>query len=442
MTNNALTATKIQILAPAGSFESLSAAINSGADAVYFGCGKLNMRSRAGSFAFSDMEKVVSECHNSKKYKTQISKNKNSKTLAFLTLNTIMYDGDISDIHNFCKEAQRVGVDAVICSDIAAIQIARSYNLRVHISTQQNISNVEAVKFFATFADTIVLARELTIEQIAKISEQIKAQNICGPSGNLIELEAFVHGALCVAIAGKCGMSLATYNSSANRGACFQVCRRAYTISDVETDSELTIDGKYVMSPKDLCTLGMIDKLIGAGVTLLKIEGRARGPEYVSTVVRAYADARDAFIEQKLTQELQQQLIDRVSTVFNRGFWQNGYYMGVSTGEWCTAGGSVAKTVKSLVGFVENYYPKAKVALIKLENCSLSQGSTLAFSGPTTGWLQIENAQLQIDETVNSQNSQQPQPSQPSQILQGSVVTVRVPDVVRKNDKVFTILNR
>lgn len=404
----------IEILAPVGSFECLNAAINAGADAIYFGCGVLNMRARAGSFNFTDMEKIVSISHA-------------AKVKAYMTLNTVIYDADIDAIHVICKEALRVGVDAVICADIAAIQIACEYGLRVHISTQQNISNVEAVKFFAKFADTVVLARELTLSQISNIRTQIIKENICGPSGGLIRLEAFVHGALCVAISGKCGMSLATYNSSANRGACFQVCRRKYKVTDVETDNEMIIDGEYVMSPKDLCTLGMIDKLIESGVSLLKIEGRARGPEYVSTVVSAYKRAVNAYVDGTLNDELKQKLITDVTTVFNRGFWQNGYYMGVPTGEWCTVAGSSATTVKSIVGVVENYYPKAGVALIKLETAPLSQKSTIAFSGPTTGWLQIEKCDLQIDG------------EKPSMFLQGSVVTVKVPSVVRKNDKVFEI---
>ena len=406
-----------QILAPAGSFDCLSAAISAGADAVYFGCGKLNMRARAGSFSLADMDYIVQTAHS-------------ANVLAFLTLNTLLYDDDLVAAHAVCDAARESHIDAVICSDIAAIQIAKSYGLRVHISTQQNISNIEAVKFFSSFADTLVLARELTISQIKHICEQIKEENICGPSGELVQIEVFVHGALCVAISGKCGMSLAAYNKSANRGECYQVCRRAYNVSDVETGNELVIDGNYVMSPKDLCTLGMIDTLLDAGVSLLKIEGRARGPEYVSTVVRAYADARDAFLAGSLTGEVKQTLIDKVSTVFNRGFWQNGYYMGILVGEWCTVPGSVATTIKSLVGVVENYYQKAGVALIKLETQSLSQGCTIAFSGPTTGWLQVEHAQLCVDETT------------PSTILQGSIATISVPAVVRKNDKVFVISSR
>ena len=407
----------VRILAPAGNFESLAAAINAGADAIYFGCGALNMRARAGSFVLSDLPEIVKRCHN-------------AKIAAYLALNTVMYDNDLEQIHIFCKAAVKAKVDALICTDIAAIQIARSYNLRVHISTQQSVSNIEAVRFFSTFADTIVLARELTLAQIKVISKQIVDQKIRGPSGQLVELEAFVHGALCVAVAGKCGMSLATYNASANRGACFQVCRREYRVTDVETDNELVIDGKYVMSPKDLCTLGMLAKLVDAGVHLLKIEGRARGPEYVTTVVSVYKEAISLISKGKYNSAAKQKLIDEVSKVYNRGFWQNGYYMGVQAGEWCSAAGSVSTLVKTCVGFVENYYPKAGVALVKVESGEVAQGCNLAFTGPTTGYLECDSAAIRVDDKI------------PTKVLAGGIFTVRVPSIVRKNDKVFVITTR
>ncbi|HLP79845.1 MAG TPA: U32 family peptidase [Acidobacteriota bacterium] len=408
---------RAKILAPAGSFESLAAAINAGADAIYFGCGGLNMRAKSGNFSIDDLPVIVSTC-------------KKAHILCYMTLNALMYDEDLEQLRQLCKIAREVGVDAVICSDIAAIQIAREFGLRIHISTQQNISNIEAVRFFSQFADTIVLARELTLAQIKSIHTRIIEDHICGPSGQLLEIEAFVHGALCVAVSGKCGMSLATYNSSANRGACVQVCRRSYTVTDTETGSQLDIDGKYVMSPRDLCTLPMLSDLIKSGVTLLKIEGRARGPDYVSTVVRAYKEAVSRISHSTYTDAVKTQLLSQVRTVYNRDFWMNGYYLGKSTGEWCTVAGSCATQFRTIIGKVENYYTQSSVALITLETRNLSQGCTLAFSGPTTGYLLVENVQLQIDGSV------------PSTVLQGSSVTVVVPSRVRKNDKVFLIEKR
>jgi len=303
----------IEIMSPAGSWETLTAAIQGGANSVYFGIEQLNMRARAANnFKTDELPEIVKTC-----------REKNVKT--YLTLNTILYDHDISLMKKICDTAKAAGVTAVIASDLAAIMYAHSIGLEVHISTQMNVTNIETVKFLAQFADVVVLARELTLKQIKKICETIKKENIRGPKGNLVEIEIFVHGALCVAISGKCYMSLATQNASANRGACFQNCRRSYRVIDEENGEELVLDNKYIMSPKDLCTIGFVDQLIEAGVAVFKIEGRGKGPDYVYKVTKAYREAVDSYENGTYTKEKIAAWTRELESVFNRGFWHGGY---------------------------------------------------------------------------------------------------------------------
>lgn len=402
----------MNILAPAGSFTSLRAAIDAGADAIYCGIGKLNMRSRNGSFQYDDLPQIVSVC-------------REKNVDLYLAVNTVMYDGDLTSLTDLCLYAKKCGVTALICMDIAAIQCARNHGLRVHISTQQNISNIEAVKFFAQFADVMVLARELTLEQITSICSQIKEQNICGPSGKQIVIEAFIHGALCMAISGKCGLSLGTYNSSANRGACVQVCRRSYTVTDTETGSELEIDGNYILSPKDLCTIGMFEKLIQAGIGLGKIEGRARSADYVFTTVSVYKEACKLLEKNELTSEKKELLRKRLLSVYNRGFWENGYYLGKKTGEWTKGAGNESTTRRFLLGKVQNYYSQKKVASILVDHeCSNYQ--VFHIEGPTTGLVLINTPVAQVDGVVCTQ------------LQRGMLISV-VCDKVRKNDVVYAV---
>ncbi|MBT4445635.1 U32 family peptidase [archaeon] len=408
---------KIEIMAPAGSFESLRAAINAGCNSVYFGIEQLNMRARAANnFSTEDLKEIVKIC-------------KEAKIKTYLTLNTIMYDHDMNLMKKICDVAKEHGVTAVICSDVAAMSYARSINLEVHISTQANVSNFETLKFYASFADVVVLARELTIKQVEYISEKIKEENITGPSGQLVEIELFVHGALCVAVSGKCYMSLATYNSSANRGACLQNCRRSYKVIDEETGDELRIDNKYIMSPKDLCTIGFIDKIIDAGVSVLKIEGRGRSPDYVDTVVSCYNQAIVAYLDGTYTKEKIDAWIKRLETVFNRGFWHGGYYLGKELGDWSAAYGSKATKEKIYLGRAQNYFNKVQVAEFHLEANTLSVGDDILITGPTTGALNSKVTEI----LVNDQKS--------DTAKKGDVVTIPLPEKVRANDKLYKIVD-
>ena len=407
----------IEIMAPAGSFESLQAAIKAGANSVYFGVEQLNMRARSASFTLPDLKKVVEICNK-----------KNIKT--YLTLNTIMYDHDLILMKKICDGAKKAGINAIIASDIAAMQYARSIDLEVHISTQANVSNIEAVKFYSQFADIIVLARELTLKQIKYICSMIQKENIIGPSGNHVGIEVFCHGALCVAISGKCYMSLATFNASANRGACLQNCRRAYRVVDEETGDELLIDNKYVMSPKDLCTISFLDQLLGTGLNVLKIEGRARSPEYVYTVTKSYREAVDSIIKGNYSQEKVEQWIKQLETVYNRGFWHGGYYLGKTLGEWSNSYGSKASKEKQFVGKVKNYFAKNNIAEIKIEAGFINQGSQLLVIGPTTGVVKSDAEKiLRDDKKVDLAKK-------------GDSITVKINEKVRKNDKVYIFSDR
>lgn len=415
----------IEIMAPVGSYESLQAAIKAGANSVYFGIEQLNMRARAANnFTTEDLKKIVAIC-----------KENNIRT--YLALNTIMYDHDLQLLKKICDTAKSSGITAVICSDIAALMYAKSINLEVHISTQTNISNIEAVKFYSQYADVVVLARELTLKQITDLCDEIKKQKISGPSGRLVEVELFAHGALCVAISGKCYMSLATYNSSANRGACLQNCRReykAYQIVDEETGDELRIENKYIMSPKDLCTIGFIDKILDSGVSILKLEGRGRSPDYVYTVVKVYREAIDSYLDGTYTKnkdQLVEEWIKQLGSVFNRGFWHGGYYLGKQLGEWSGVYGSKATKNKQFLGLATNYYQKPKVAEFILETGELCVDDEILITGPTTGVVMTKVKEIMVGDGKGRL----------AQIAKkGDCLTISVNEKIRVNDKLFKLV--
>src|SRR3989344_2787553 len=405
----------IELLSPAGSFETLRAAIQAGANAIYFGVEQLNMRARAANnFTLKDLSKISKICqkHNIKSY---------------LALNTILYDHDIPLMKKICDAAKSHHIDAIIASDHAAIQYAHSIGLPIHISTQCNVSNLDSIKWYAQFANTIVLARELTLQQINHITKQIALQNIRGPNNQLIKIEIFIHGALCVAISGKCYMSLATYNSSANRGACLQNCRREYRVIDEETGDELKIDNKYIMSPKDLCTISFLDQLLDAGVSVLKIEGRGKAPEYVYETVKAYREATDAYCKNEYTPEKIYLWEKQLETVYNRGFWKGGYYLGKKLGEWSGAYGSQATKEKIYVGKVKNYYAKSQIVAANLEANDLKINDEIIITGKTTGLVKEKVHDLAEDEK--------------KVILgrRGSLVTFPSKEKVRQNDKIYIL---
>lgn len=362
----------IELLSPAGSFECLQAAINGGADAVYFGVEQLNMRAKSvNAFTVNDIRKIATVCH------------KNG-IRAYITLNTIMYDHDMQLLRTILKEVKKQKIDAVIAADFAVIENCQELGIPVHISTQANISNIETVKFYSRLSDVVVLARELTLKQVENISKEIKRKKIKGISGELIKLEAFVHGALCMAVSGKCYLSLHTQNSSANRGACKQNCRHPYKVTDTETNDELLIDNEYIMSPKDLCTIHILDKLINSGIGVLKIEGRSKGADYVYTVTKCYREALEAIESDTYTEATIKGWMDQLSTVYNRGFWE-GYFMGQSLGEWTKDPGSIATEKKIYIGKGSKYYPKIKVGEFLIESGSVKAGDTIMITGFSVG---------------------------------------------------------
>ncbi len=399
-------------MAPAGNFECLMAAIQGGADSVYFGIGQLNMRSHsANNFAPEDLEKVCDICS---EYDVK----------SYLTLNIVLYDEDLEQMRETLEMAKEAGVTAVIASDMAAIEYARSIGMEVHISTQLNVANVEALRFYAEFADVIVLARELNLEQVAKIKEAIDCENIKGPSGRKVRIEMFCHGALCMAVSGKCYLSLHEYAASANRGSCYQLCRRGYRVTDLETGCELEVDNKYIMSPKDLCTIEFMDKMMESGVTVFKVEGRARSSEYVKTVTRAYRDAADAVIEGKYTPELAESLKKRLETVFNRGFW-DGYYQGARLGEWSDVYGNKATRTKTYIGKVTNYFSNIGVAEVMVSTGTFSVGDSLLITGPTTGVIEYEVSEIRVD--LRSVGS----------AVKGDLCSIPVSEKLRRGDKIY-----
>jgi U32 family peptidase len=387
---------KIEITAPVGTWESLMTAIQAGADSIYFGVGLLNMRARSSvNFSLRDLAKIVKIC-----------KTHGIKT--YLTVNTVIYDKEVRQMKRVVDSAKKNGINAIIASDQAVIHYARRVGIDVHMSTQTNISNFEAVQYWSQYADVMVTARELNLSQVAAITRAIRRKKITGPSGKLVAIEIFAHGALCMAISGKCYLSLDLYNSSANRGACYQVCRRPYHVTDAEGEVELEVDNEYIMSPKDLCTIGFLDKIVNAGVSVLKIEGRGRSPEYVKTVVSCYREAADAVQNGTYTQEKISDWMVRLRQVYNRGFW-NGYYLGQKLGEWAEKHGSVATEYKEYVGKITNYYKKLQVAEIKMESGHLSPGDKVYFQGPTTGVIdyiipEIRVALQPVNKTIKGEN--------------------------------------
>lgn len=405
----------IEIMSPVGSFESLASAIQAGAGSVYFGLGKLNMR--AGStvnFTEDDLESIVSLCqeHGVKTY---------------LAVNTIMYDTDIAEMHRIIDLAKQKHITAIIASDTAVLEYALKQGVEIHASTQLNISNIEAVKFFAKYCDVMVLARELTLDKVSYIHQQIKEQNIRGPKGELVRIEMFVHGALCMAVSGKCYLSLHELGRSANRGACLQVCRRAYTVKDRESNIELDVENEYIMSPKDLCTIGFIDKILAAGVEVLKIEGRARPPEYVKTVTQVYHEAVKAVEEGSFNAEKAEKWKDRLSEVFNRGFW-DGYYLGQRLGEWNNMHGSKAKYHKEFVGTVNNFFSRLSVAEIYINSGKISVGERVLIIGPTTGTIDMTISEIRFDDRKSDT------------AVKGDVISIPVPEKVRRSDKLYVLV--
>ncbi len=404
----------IELLAPAGDYESLMAAIQGGADAVYFGVKQLNMRARSShNFPLGELAKVVRILH------------KHNKK-AYLTINTILYDQELPVMQKIVDRAREAGVDALILSDQAALQYARQKGMEVHLSTQLNISNSASLKFYAGYADVVVLARELNLKQVKNMVAGIRSQNIRGPSGELIRIELFAHGALCMAISGKCYLSLHEQNSSANRGTCLQTCRRAYVVTDKETGYELEIDNEYIMSPKDLATIDFLDLIIDAGVRVLKIEGRARSPEYVYTTVTCYDEALKALEEGSYSPESIREWKGRLSTVFNRGFW-DGYYLGRKMGEWSDRYGSHATKKKVYTGRGTNYFSKLKIAEFIIEAGTLSRGDEVLITGPTTGVLQMTVEEIRVDDQVVET------------VSKGTRCSFAVGRKVRRSDKLYRL---
>ena len=404
-----------EIMAPVGSRERLMAAIQAGADSVYFGIGQLNMRSHsANHFTIDDLHDIAQTCkvHGIKSY---------------LTVNTVIYDGDIATMHTIIDAAKAANITAVIASDVAVMVYCSEVGVEVHLSTQLNISNIDALKFYARFADVVVLARELNMNQVEEIYRQIKEQDIRGPRGELVRIEMFCHGALCMAVSGKCYMSLHDANRSANRGECVQICRRSYTVTDNETGNQLEIDNQYIMSPKDLKTVRFIDRMMQAGVRVFKIEGRARGPEYVYTVVRCYKEALESVLNGSFTEEKKAEWDERLAKVFNRGFW-DGYYQGQTMGEWTKEYGNKATEKKVLVGKVIKYFSRLGVAEIAVEASELELNDHLLITGTTTGVMYFDAKEIRYE-------------LQPvAKAAKGTRVSIPVPDKVRPNDKVFKLV--
>ncbi len=403
-----------EIMAPVGCWESLAAAIHAGADSVYFGIEHLNMRARSSvNFTTEDMHRIVATC-------------REAGVKTYLTLNTVMYPEDLELMHEIVDNAKDAGVDAIIASDIAVMQYANAQGVEVHLSTQLNIANTEALRFYAQFADVVVLARELNMTQVAAIHKDIIEQQIRGKHGGLVRIEMFCHGALCMAVSGKCYLSLHNMNASANRGACMQVCRRGYTVRDKESDIELDIDNKYIMSPKDLKTIHFINKMLDAGVSVFKIEGRARGPEYVKTVVECYKEAIESYYAGTYTDEKIAQWDERLARVFNRGFW-NGYYLGQRLGEWTKNYGSKATRRKVYVGRCTNFFKNISVAEIQVEASAVHQGDELLFTGETTGAYECVANEIRVDLQAAAVANK------------GEYFSLKTEEVVHRGDRVYVM---
>lgn len=406
---------KIELMCPAGNFESLQAALDNGADSIYFGVEQLNMRARSSvNFTLDDLEEISKRCSQ-----------KGVRT--YLTLNTIIYDHDLSIIKTVLDRAKSASITAVIAMDQAVIAYARQIGMEVHISTQINITNIETVKFYSLFADTMVLSRELSLSQIKKITSQINKEQIKGPGGKLVEIEIFGHGALCMAVSGKCYLSLHSHNSSANRGACKQNCRKKYTVIDQESGFEIEIDNEYMMSPKDLCTIDFLDQVIDSGVKVLKIEGRGRAPEYVATVTKCYREAIDAIASGSFTKEAIAEWMKKLETVYNRGFW-SGYYLGQKLGEWSDNPGSNATQKKVYIGKGRHFYPKTKIGEFEIEAYSLNVGDKILIQGPTTGSQEAEVSSMMVDDI----------PAQEAK--KGDILTLPIGFKIRPSDKLYKVV--
>lgn len=406
-----------EIMAPVGSREALAAALKAGADSIYFGIEALNMRAHSAShFTVDDLHDIARQCNE-------------RGVKSYLTVNTIIYDEDVDLMRHICNAAHEAGISAVIASDVAVMTYCNSIGQEVHLSTQLNISNAEALKFYARFADVVVLARELRLEQVAKIHEAIERENICGPKGEPVRIEMFCHGALCMAVSGKCYLSLDNLGRSANRGECMQVCRRSYTVRDRETGVELDVDNKYIMSPKDLKTIGFIDKMMQAGVRVFKIEGRARSAEYVYTVVSCYKEAIAAVQAGTFTPDKVEAWNERLAMVFNRGFW-DGYYLGQKMGEWSAVYGSSATEKKTYVGKGMKYFSKLGVGEFYIEAGEFAPGDKLLIIGPTTGALYVEATDIHGDH------------GPVEKAVKGMRVSIPVPEKVRPSDKLYKVVKQ
>lgn len=401
-----------EVMAPVGSYESLSAALDAGADAVYFGVEGLNMRSRSSAnFTLDDLREIVRRCSERGVH-------------TYLTVNTIVYDSEMAKLEGIVAAAAEAGISAVIASDVAVFAACRRHGVDVHISTQCNISNIEAVRFYSAFADVMVLARELSLEQVRAIADAIEAENICGPSGRRVRIEMFCHGALCMAVSGKCYLSLHQMNSSANRGACTQICRRGYGVTDLETGDELTVENKYIMSPKDLKTIHFLDRMIDVGVRVFKIEGRARGPEYVKTAVECYSEAISAICDGSYGADRVEQWDERLATIFNRGFW-DGYYLGQRLGEWSGKYGSSATRVKQYVAKGVKWFSRLGVGEFFMEGAELCVGDEVVITGPTTGALIVKVEDIRVDgKSVDK-------------AVKGDSFSIAVPAKIRPADRLY-----
>ena len=402
----------IEIMSPVGSYEALMAAIQAGAGSVYFGVGEMNMRARSSAnFTLEDLEKIAQIC-------------KENHVLSYLTVNTVVYNREINEMQILLDTAKKCSISAIIASDMAVMNYCKQIGLEIHISTQCNITNIEAVKFYAQFADVMVLARETELKDVKQIVKQIQEENICGPKGGLVQIEMFIHGALCMAVSGKCYISLDNFNYSANRGACLQPCRRGYLVKDVDSEIELAIENQYIMSPKDLCTVGFLDKILNAGVTVLKIEGRGRSPEYVKMVTQCYHEAIESVQNQTYTKEKTEDWIARLRSVYNRDFW-DGYYLGQKVGEWTQNYGSQATRTKQYVGKITNYFSKLQVAEILIETNEIVVGDEIMVFGPTSGVVDVKVDEIRVAlESV-------------TQAGKGAYCSIPVQELVRRNDKVY-----